>query len=365
MPTKRLPVRANLDHLKHQVKDLLNGQRAAKRAACQRIREFHPLFHEASDDTIAAARFTLADAYLTLAREYGFQSWARLRSHVVDPSRDPLDRPHHERIQDEVFRRAVEFLDDGDVESLRRHLHTHPQLVHQKVTFEGGNYFREPTLLEFIAENPIRHDCLPPNIVDVARAILDAGARANPDAIDMTLGLVCSGRVSRECGAQTPLIDLLCDVGAHPDDAMKPALAHGEWDAVRALIRRGARVDLTAAAATGQIEAAALTLPAANSQHRHLALALAAQHGHSGVVALLLDAGVDPNRYNPSGAHAHSTPLHQAALAGHLEVVRLLVERGAHLDIRDIHFNGTALDWAEHGGHSEVAAYLKQAATAG
>lgn len=365
MPTKRLPVRANLDHLKHQVKDLLNQQRAAQRDACQRIREFHPLFHETSDETIASARFTLADAYLTVAREYGFPSWARLRSYVADPSRDPLDRPHHERIKDQAFRQAVELLDDGNVEGLRRHLLTHPQLVTQRVVFEGGNYFREPTLLEFVAENPVRHDSLPPNIVDVARAILDAGAKTNQDAIDMTLSLVCSGRVSRECGAQIPLIDLLCDVGAAPDDAMKPALAHGEWEAVGALIRRGARVDLIAAAATGRTDAARAALPAADGEQRQLALALATQHGHAEVVASLLDAGVDPNRYNPVGAHAHSTPLHQAALAGHLDVVRLLVARGARLDIRDIHYNGTALDWAEHGGQSEVVAYLRQAAKAG
>ena len=88
-------------------------------------------------------------------------------------------------------------------------------------------------------------------------------------------------------------------------------------------------------------------------------------HGHAAIVGLLLDAGQDPDRYNPLGAHAHSTPLHQAALAGHLEVVRLLVERGARLDIRDINYEGTALDWAEHGGRSEVAEYLKHAAKAG
>jgi uncharacterized protein (TIGR02246 family) len=51
------------------------------------------------------------------------------------------------------------------------------------------------------------------------------------------------------------------------------------------------------------------------------------------IVRLLLDAGEDPNRYNPDGLHSHSTPLHQAALAGHDAVVRLLVERGARLDI--------------------------------
>ena len=362
MPTRRLPDRPDLTHLKHQVKDLLDDQRAAKLDACQRIREFHPRFGRATDERITSAPFTLADAYLTVAREYGYASWARLRAHVADPAADPLHRPHHERIQDADFRRAVELLDDGDVEGLRDHLRAHPGVVHQRVVFEGGNYFREPTLLEFVAENPVRHDSLPPNIVEVARVVLDAGARTDPHAMDRTLGLVCSGRVARECEVQLPLIDLLCDFGAAPDGAMQAALAHGEWEAVDALLRLGARADLPVAAATGRVEEARELLGSADSAPRHLALALAAQHGHAGVVALLLDAGEDPNRYNPPGAHAHSTPLHQAALAGHLEVVRLLVERGARLDIQDIHYHGTALAWAEHGGRAEVARYLRRAA---
>lgn len=296
MPTKRLPVKPDLGHLTHQVKDLLKDQRAAKPDACQRIREFHPRFRGAANNAISSARFTLADAYFTVAREYGFPSWARLRLHASDPSRNPLDRLHHERIQDVAFRRAVELLDDGDVDGLRDHLQRHPGIVHQHVVFEGGNYFREPTLLEFVAENPVRYDSLPPNIVEVARAILDAGARTDQQAIDMTLSLVCSGRVSRECGVQVPLIDLLCAYGAEPGGAMQPALAHGEWEAVDALIRRGAHIDLVAAAATGQMKAASESLPSADGDERHLALALAAQHGHADIVGLLLDAGEDPNR---------------------------------------------------------------------
>ena len=73
----------------------------------------------------------------------------------------------------------------------------------------------------------------------------------------------------------------------------------------------------------------------------------------------LLDAGEDPNRYNPQGTHAHATPLHQAAFRGHTDVVRLLVERGARTDIRDTIHKGTPLDWALHGGREQVAAYLR------
>jgi ankyrin repeat protein len=77
------------------------------------------------------------------------------------------------------------------------------------------------------------------------------------------------------------------------------------------------------------------------------------------VLRLLLDAGEDPNRYNPNGNHAHSTPLHQAALSGHHAVVRLLVGRGAKLDMKDTIFKGTPRDWAVHEGRTAIAHYLK------
>jgi len=42
-----------------------------------------------------------------------------------------------------------------------------------------------------------------------------------------------------------------------------------------------------------------------------------------------------PESLQSAGGHSHATPLHQAALAGHESVARLLIERGARLDIED------------------------------
>src|ERR1700720_4085813 len=253
MPVRRLPPDPNLDHLKYQAKGLLKERTACTPGVAQRIREFHPRFRRATDAEIFGAHFSLSDAQLTIAREYGFPSWARLKRHIEKPTlSDRLDLPHQERIENATFRRAVELLDAGDVSGLRAHLNQHPTLVNQQVVFEGGNYFRNPTLLEFVAENPVRHGTLPANIVEVTKVILDAGPRRS--AQNEMIMLVSTGSVSRECRVQLPLIDLLCDYGADPNGAVQVAALHGELEAVNALILRGARLDLPVAVALGRIE---------------------------------------------------------------------------------------------------------------
>lgn len=359
MPVIPLPPDPNLDHLKHQAKDLLKAHTSKAPDTAQRIREFHPRFARATDAEIFAAEFKLADAQLTIARERGFPSWPRMKQRIEKPTlADRLDLPHHERIEDGDFRRAVDLLDGGDVEGLRAHLKQHPALSRQHVDLEGTNYFRHPTLLQFIAENPTRHGSLPKNIVEVATVILDAGT--TQAALDETLGLVASSLVARESGAQVALIDLLCEHGADHNKATRVAAIHGEFDAVDALLKRGARLDLPIAAAMGRVDDSRRLLPHASADDRHWALAAASQFGHVDIVRMLLDAGEDPNRYNLVGGHSHSTPLHQAALAGHLDVVQLLVERGAKLNWKDTMWQGTPAEWARHAGKTEVEKYLQE-----
>lgn len=353
MPTKQLPTRPNLEQLKRQAQDLIEEHAAGDPRACQRLREFHPRFVHAADQFIRDARLSWSDALFAIAREYGYASWARLKARVAVPGAE-ADLRHHERIADPLFRHAVDLIDDGDVESLARLLDRHPDLVERHVTFEGGNYFRNPGLLAFVAENPVRHECMPPRIVEVARLLLERGAGGNRRDVEEALTLVASGRVAREAGFQRELIDLLCRYRADRKSALDAALAHGEFEAATALLAHGAAVTLPVAAALGDAAQATKSLATASPAERHLALAYAAQHGRTPIVRLLLDAGEDPNRYNPVGAHAHSTPLHQAAQNGHVEVVRVLIEHGARADLKDTLWNGTALDWARHAGRDSV-----------
>jgi hypothetical protein len=361
MPVRPLPPNPNLDQLKHQAKDLIKAHAARSLGAAQLLREFHPRFSGASDESIFAAKLSLSSAQLAIARESGFLSWTRLKRRIEKPvPADRLDLPHHERIEDDLFRRAVALIDAGHESGLRAHLKRHPELARQHVVFEGGNYFRNPSLLEFIAENPIRHNKMPENIVAVTEAILEAAQKSSTHqaALDTTLALVATGSVPEGSGKQHALIDLLCDWGADPSSAIHAAVLHGGVKAVQVLIQRGAKVDL-AVAVLGSAEAFRQRLMAASPDERHLAFAVAAQYCRVDIVRILLDAGEDPNRYNPVRGHSHCTPLHQAAGYGTLELVKLLVERGARVDMKDVLWKETPADWAHHVGKTESEAYLR------
>lgn len=267
------------------------------------------------------------------------------------------------------FETAVEAIVRGDVITLRRLLRDDPSLV-----FARSSRPHRATLLHYTAANGVEDErqMTPANAVEIMEALLDADAEVDATA-EMygqectTLSLLVSSTPPAVAGLQSDLAEVLIDHGAAIDDgpgtkwqsALQTSLAFGNLDTARTLVRRGARVDtLPAAAGLGTSELVDDLLPEADADERHAALALACQHGHVDIARQLLDAGEDPNRFNPEGLHAHSTPLHQAALAGHLAVVELLVTRGARKDVRDALYQGTALDWAEYAGQRAVAAFL-------
>jgi hypothetical protein len=294
-----------------------------------------------------------------IACEHAFESWPRLVAFADAIARDESLR---------AFEAAVEAVVSGDAEGLAAMLRERPWLVRER-----SSRRHHATLLHYVAANGVEgaRQRTPANAVAIASMLLDAGAE--PDALaDMyehrcsTMSmLVSSAHPGRE-GLQVALAETLLDRGARLrgpgtawQSAILTALAFGYLDTARALGRRVAAIDgLPEAAGLGLKDDVARLLPGAGDRDRHAALALAARHGHADIVGMLLDAGADPDRFNPEGFHAHSTPLHQAALSGHLDIVQLLAERGARLDIRDTIYHATPLGWAEYGERQRTAQYL-------
>lgn len=379
MELKRLPFHSALDLYQRQAEDLLAAHQAGDAQALRVFHENHPRFLDPkipwlpkrlADSEIRGAALDLADGQLALARWYCFGDWAALAKFVeVATQRDsPVYR----------FESAIEAVIAGDLAALKALLSEHPELIGDRST--RVTHFDPPvhraTLLHYVAANGVEgyRQKSPKNAVEIARTLLEAGADVDALA-DLyggqctTMSLLVSSCHPAEAGVQVALIDTLVDFGAAlgargSGNWVSPvitALVFGFVDAAEALVRRGAAVDsLAAAAGLGRLDDATRLLPASTPDSRRRALALAAQHGRVDIVRLLLDAGEDADRYNPEGMHAHSTPLHQAALAGRSEIVRLLVERGARLDIKDTIYQSTPLGWAIHEGQIEIAEYLRE-----
>lgn len=80
--SKQLPSNANLKHLKGQAKQLLDAHKTGDKDACTRFKKHIPRLAQASPTQVRGAKLTLRDAYLVLAREYGYTSWPKLKHHL-------------------------------------------------------------------------------------------------------------------------------------------------------------------------------------------------------------------------------------------------------------------------------------------
>ena len=244
------------------------------------------------------------------------------------------------------FEAAADAIVAGDTAALRALLAAHPSLVAQR----SDRDHRAP-LLHYVAANGVEDErqLSPPNAVEVATILLDAGAEvdATSDAYGggyTALGLIATSTPPRRAGVQVPLIDLLLLRGAAVDgvkpgeSSVRAALANDCPEAAVALVERGARVDdVVVAAGVGRLDLVRQRAGASSARELEGALIMAARYGRLEVVEALLDAGVDV------AASDGMTALHWAAGSGHLAVVHALVRRGAPLEQKN-EYGGTVLD---------------------
>ncbi len=212
-------------------------------------------------------------------------------------------RENNSDSNDALFKRAVDAIDSGVITGLEGLITEHPSLVKERLQTTEGGYFKDPYLIWFVADNPIRNAKLPPNIVAVTRLLIDTVKREAPDSyqhqIDYTLGLVATGRIPREFGVQIAMMDLLIDAGATPGSGID-ALAHGNIEAAQHLINLGGDLTLAAAVCLERIDDIKRLGATTDRGEKLTAITAAAFYGKANMIRFLLTIGADPNGY-PEG----------------------------------------------------------------
>lgn len=260
----------------------------------------------------------------------------------------------------------------GDTKALAAHLRTDPSLA----TAAGGPFGWHPVTYLCYSRVPLpsaRDDSLA-----AASLLLDAGADPNTGFLHSGLptpftaltgvfgeGEQGAGRQPRHPRSEE-LATLLLDRGAHPVDQQtlynrmfRPDDSHLELLFARGLAdagpspwetRAGAETETRAQVWRRQIDWAA--------QHGFAArLALLAEHGIdvTGVTAAVRHIPEDPNETDAEGA----TPLHHAAWAGDLDLIRALLDAGADRTVVDGRYGSTPREWAEHAYQPEAERLLR------
>nr|XP_015094978.1 ankyrin repeat and KH domain-containing protein 1 isoform X10 [Vicugna pacos] len=180
--------------------------------------------------------------------------------------------------------------------------------------------------------------------VNIIKILLNAGAEIN-SRTGSKLGI--SPLMLAAMNGHVPAVKLLLDMGSD----------------INAQIETNRNTALTLACFQGRAEVVSLLLDRkANVEHRAKTgltpLMEAASGGYAEVGRVLLDKGADVNA--PPVPSSRDTALTIAADKGHYKFCELLINRGAHIDVRNKKGN-TPLWLASNGGHFDVVQLLVQA----
>jgi hypothetical protein len=273
-----------------------------------------------------------------------------------------------------LFRQAVDAIDAGDADRLQKILNAHPKLASERLCSPGSwlrdqiggaldSFFPDPYLLWFVSEDAVRNNFLPANIALIAGIIIQKAksekASSLQEQLDYTLKLVAWSWVARQYNVQIELMNLLINEGAEIDGISNDALVNGNFAAAEYLLSRGEKPSLPTSLCLDRWEEADELAKTASPDQKQFSLVLAALNGKAKAVARVIGYGqIDINK--PSDhLYSHATALHHAVWSGSMETVKVLVEAGANLAIKDTLYEGTPLGWAEYGNKKEIAHYLK------
>jgi peptide-methionine (S)-S-oxide reductase len=273
-----------------------------------------------------------------------------------------------------LFRQAVDAVDADGENRLRVLLEADPELSTQPLRSPGKwltdqigdalkTYFKDPYLLWFVSEDAVRNKTLPPNIATISQMIISKAKEQRAESLqrqlDYGIKLVAWSWVARESGVQIELLDVFIDAGASTSNVSNEALVNGNFAAAEHLVQRGAKLSLSTALCLGKWEEADLLVQSAIADEKQFSLVLCSLNGKAEGVNRAISFGAKINEPSQH-LYSHATPLHHATASGSLATVKMLVERGARMDVRDSVYDGTPLDWAEHLKKEDIVVYLRE-----
>ncbi len=364
MDARQLPARPDLEQYKKQAKELVRAYKGDEQALQKVNERYQPerpfslaelrenmqqRLSKFNRSKLAADKFSLADAQFLLAREYAFDSWPKFAAHIeaLSSENSPVSK----------FEHAADAIAAGDAKKLERLLRENPELIRRR----SGREHRS-TLLHYVSANGIEdfRQVTPPNILEITKILLDAGAEVNAESDaygggSTALGLAATSAHPRGTGVQNDLLEILLSAGAKIDapaaggneqNAVRGSLANGCPEAAEYLAARGARLDLVGAAGIGRLDVVKSFFDKQDvaKEQAEEALLYASGYGQRGVVEFLLDP--EFGRVDIQAAdNAKQTALHWALFKPQPEIIELLLRRGARLDAVNI-YGGDALGQA-------------------
>lgn len=133
-------------------------------------------------------------------------------------------------------------------------------------------------------------------------------------------------------------------------------------EAIRTALRNaGSRYALPKAVEQNRRAEFERIFPGADETERLAALGVAVLLANRGMIALLVERGVDPDACSPSIEGVCVTPLHLAAASGAVSVGNELLVRGADPSLRDSLFDGTVAEWAKQCSQAAFGRLIRRA----